>query len=209
MGARRVRRPGKNSTACYFDEKTIVAATGALLWWGQARGAHREPGMPLPSLVLVAAVAENGVIGQGGRLPWRLKSEMAHFRATTIGKPVVMGRKTYASIGKPLEARTNIVVSRDRGFAAMGVLVAPNVEAALEAARGDALRRGVDAIVVIGGAEIYAQCMAQADRLLITQVHLRPTGDTKFPIIDPATWSAAGRSEHEPGPGDEVGFSVI
>jgi dihydrofolate reductase len=162
-----------------------------------------------PEIVLVAAVAENGVIGQGGRLPWRLKSEMAHFRAVTIGKPVVMGRKTYVSIGKPLKDRTNIVVTRDRTFTAAGVLVVPSVEAALAVARGDALRRGVDAIAVIGGADIYAQCMAQADRLLITQVHLRPTGDTKFPIIDPTTWSAAGRSDHEAGPGDEAGFSVI
>jgi dihydrofolate reductase len=162
-----------------------------------------------PEIVLVAAVGENGVIGQGGQLPWRLKSEMAHFRAATIGKPVVMGRKTYASIGKPLKDRSNIVITRDRHFTAPGVLVVPSVEAALAVARGDALRRGVDEIAVIGGAEIYAQCMAQADRLLITQVHLRPTGDTKFPIIDPATWSAAGRSEHEAGPGDEAGFSVI
>jgi dihydrofolate reductase len=162
-----------------------------------------------PEIVLIAAVAENGVIGQGGQLPWRLKSEMAHFRAATIGKPVVMGRRTYASIGKPLKDRTNIVVTRNRTFAAAGVLVAPSVAAALAAARGDALRRGVDEIAVIGGADIYAQCMAQADRLLITQVHLRPTGDTKFPIIDPATWSAAGRSEHEAGPGDEAGFSII
>src|SRR5262249_7953955 len=125
----------------------------------------------MPSIILVAAVAENGVIGQGGRLPWRLKSDLQHFRAATIGKPVVMGRKTYASIGKPLKDRTNIVVSRDRTFAAPGVLVAPSVEAALAAARGDALRRGVDAVVVIGGADIYAQCMAHANRLLITQVH--------------------------------------
>jgi len=165
--------------------------------------------LPKIAIVLVAAVAENGVIGDGGRLPWRLKSDMQHFRAATIGKPVVMGRKTYASIGKPLKDRTNIVVTRDRSFTAPGVLVAPNVAAALAAARGDALRRGADAIAVIGGAEIYAQCIAQADRLLITQVHLRPTGDTKFPIIDPHTWSAAGRNEHEAGPGDEVGFSVI
>ena len=82
-----------------------------------------------------------------------------------MGKPVVMGRKTYLSIGKPLNGRTNIVVSRDRAFAAPGVLVAPSVEAALDAARGDALRRGADAIAVIGGADIYAQTMAVADRL--------------------------------------------
>jgi dihydrofolate reductase len=163
----------------------------------------------VPRIILVAAVAENGVIGQGGALPWRLKSDMQHFRAVTVGKPVVMGRRTYASIGKPLKDRTNIVVTRDRSFAAPGVLVAPSLEAALAAARGDALRRGADAVAVIGGAEVYAQCMALADRLVITRVHLRPTGDTKFPIIDPTTWSAAGRSEHEAGPGDEAGFTVI
>ena len=164
--------------------------------------------MPFPSIVLVAAVAENGVIGQGGRLPWRLKSELAHFRAATLGKPVVMGRRTYASIGRPLDGRTNIVVSRDRDFAAPGVVVAPSLEAALASARGDALRRGADAIAVIGGADIYAQCMARADRLVITKVHLRPIGDTKFPIIDPNTWSEAARSDHEAGPGDEAGFTV-
>jgi dihydrofolate reductase len=164
----------------------------------------------VPEIVLVAAVADNGVIGQEGRLPWRLKSEMAHFRAVTMGKPVVMGRKTYASIAAPpLKGRTNIVVSRDRTFAASGVLVAASLAAALEAAHGDALRRGADAIAVIGGADLYAQCMALADRLLITQVHLRPSGDTKFPDIDPAIWSAAGRTEHQAGPGDEAGFTVV
>lgn len=167
------------------------------------------PVRPDVSLILVAAVADNGVIGQDGRLPWRLKSDLAHFRTLTMGKPVVMGRKTYASIGRPLKGRTNIVVSRDPDFAAPGVLVAPSVEAALEAAHGDALRRGAGAIAVIGGAEIYAQCMAQADRLVITQVHLHPAGNTKFPIIDPGIWRAAGQSEHEAGPGDEAGFAVV
>ena len=139
-------------------------------------------------LVLVAAVADNGVIGQGGGLPWRLKSDMQHFRAVTMGKPVVMGRKTFLSIGKPLAGRTNIVVSRDPQFAAPGVLVAPSIEAALAAARGDALRRGADAIAVIGGADLYAQIMDRADRLAITHVHLHPEGDTMFPAIDPLQW---------------------
>lgn len=161
------------------------------------------------ALVHVVAVADNGVIGQEGRLPWRLKSDMAHFRAVTMGKPVVMGRKTYASIGKPLKGRTNIVVSRDRTFAAPGVLVAASLEDALGAAQGDALRRGAGAIAVIGGADLYAQCMARADRLVITRVHLRPTGDTKFPIIDPGTWSVAERSEHKAGPDDEAGFTLV
>src|SRR6185295_14039873 len=104
-------------------------------------------------VVIMAAVAENGVIGRGGTMPWRLKSDMRHFRALTFGKPVVMGRKTYDSLKiKPLPGRTNIVATRDRNFTAPGVLVAPSLEAALQAARGDALRRGSHAIMIIGGA---------------------------------------------------------
>src|SRR3977135_82555 len=123
-------------------------------------------------LRLVAAVAENGVIGQGGALPWRLRSDMKHFRAATMGKPVVMGRKTYLSIGKPLPGRTNSVASRDRAFAAPGVLVAETVEAALAVARGDALRRGVGEIAIIGGAALYAQIMDAGRRLVMTRGRL-------------------------------------
>ena len=130
----------------------------------------------LPAIILVAAVAENGVIGSGNALPWRLRSDMQHFRALTMGKPVIMGRKTYLSIGKPLSGRTTIVVSRDREFAAPGVVVAPSLDAALVAARGDALRRRADAIVVAGGAEIYAQAMPLASRLVITQRARRVDG---------------------------------
>jgi dihydrofolate reductase len=161
------------------------------------------------ALVLVAAVADNGVIGQGGGLPWRLKSDMQHFRALTMDKPVVMGRKTFLSIGKPLNGRTNIVVSRDPAFAVPGVLVAPSVETALAAARGDALRRSADSVAIIGGADLYAQTMNLADRLVITHVHLQPEGDTKFPVIDPRLWSARARSEHAQGFEDAAGFSIV
>jgi dihydrofolate reductase len=160
-------------------------------------------------LVLVAAVAENGVIGRGGRLPWRLKSDLAHFRGVTMGKPMVIGRKTYLSIGKPLAGRTNIVVSREASFAAPGTIVAASLDAALTAARGDALRRGVNEIVVIGGADLYRQTMAAADRLVITQVNLRPQGDAIFPPIDRKIWQQVSRSEHPAGPGDEAGFAVL
>jgi dihydrofolate reductase len=160
-------------------------------------------------LVLIAAVADNGVIGQGGGLPWRLKSDMQHFRVVTIGKPVVMGRKTFLSIGKPLTGRTNIVVSRDPEFVAPGVLVAPSVEAALAAARGDALRRCAAAIVVIGGADLYAQTIDRADLLVITHVHLHPGGDTKFPVIDPRVWSERARREHAAAIGDAAGFAIV
>ena len=169
-----------------------------------------QPGCaPTPVLVLVAAVAENGVIGQGGGLPWRLKSDLRNFRALTMGKPVVMGRKTYLSIGKPLPGRTNIVVSRNRDFAAPGVMVEPGIAAALTAARGDALRRGADAVALIGGADLYAQTIRYADRLVITRVHLRPAGDTMFPVIDLELWREVARSEHDRGPDDAAGFTVL
>lgn len=161
-------------------------------------------------IVLVAAVAENGVIGRAGALPWRIKSEMQRFRALTWGKPVVVGRKTYLSFSKtPLPGRTNIVVTRSHDFAAPGAIVAPTLATALEVARGDALRRGADAIMVVGGAEIYAQAMPLADRLEITHVHARPEGDTAFAPIDPALWHAAQRSFHPPGPGDDAGYEAV
>src|SRR5262245_51622254 len=177
---------------------------------GGVRSMDVEPaGVGVPDIILVAAIADNGVIGREGGLPWRLKSDMAHFRAITMGKPVVMGRKTYTSIGGPLKGRTNIMVSRDRSFAVPGVLVAASLAAALDVARGDAMRRGADAIAVIGGADLYAQCMGLADRLVITHVHLRPAGGPLFPPIDAGPVRAAGQTEHAAGPGDEAGFTVV
>ncbi|MBX9775522.1 MAG: dihydrofolate reductase [Xanthobacteraceae bacterium] len=165
--------------------------------------------MQRPRIVLVVAVAENGVIGQGGKLPWRLKSEMRHFRDVTWGKPVVVGRKTYESFArKPLPGRTNIVVTRDRALKIPGALVTSSVDAALDAARGDALRRGVGDISVVGGADIYAQTIANADRLVVTRVKLRPGGDTTFPPIDPTVWREIGRTDHAAGPDDEAGYSI-
>jgi dihydrofolate reductase len=175
---------------------------------GAGGGSQAGSSRPI-ALVIVAAVAENGVIGQGGSLPWRLKSDMKHFRATTMGKPVVMGRKTYLSLARPLVGRTNIVVSRDRTFAAPGVLAAPSLEAALAAARGDALRRGEAEIAVIGGADIYAQTMPLAGRLVITRVHLQPDGDTKFPAVDPDVWQEVERTERGAGPDDDAGFTLL
>jgi dihydrofolate reductase len=160
-------------------------------------------------LVIVAAVGENGVIGRAGGLPWRLKSDMKHFRAVTIGHPVVMGRRTYASVGSPLKDRTTIVVTRDPAFAASGIVVAPNIAAALEVAEGDALRRGVDAIMICGGAALYAGTIARAARLEITRVHARPDGDTHFPPIDPAEWRETACLAHPAGPGDDAPFTTL
>ena len=161
------------------------------------------------ALVLVAAVADNGVIGRDGAMPWRLKSELAHFRRLTMGHPLVMGRKTFRSLGRPLPGRTNIVVTRDPAFAAPGVVVTAGLEAALAAARGDALRRGAAAIMVIGGAEIYAQTLPLADRLELTRVHARPDGDTLLPPIDLAMWRETVRTECAPAPGDEAGYTLL
>ncbi len=160
-------------------------------------------------ILIIAAVAENGVIGRGNGLPWRLKSDMQHFRALTMAKPIIMGRKTFLSIGKPLPGRTTIVVSRDRDFAAPGVLVAPDLAAAFAAAQGDALRRGADAIVVAGGADIYAQALPAASRLVVTHIHGRAEGDAFFPAIDPRIWRETARSEHEAAAGDDAAFAFV
>ena len=160
-------------------------------------------------LVLVAAVAENGVIGRAGGLPWRLRTDLKRFRALTTGHPVVMGRRTYLSFGKPLKDRTNIVITRDPYFAAAGVVVAPSLEAALEVAEGDALRRGAAAIVVGGGAGIYSSTIGMAARLEITRVHVWSEGDTMFPGIDPARWHEVARQEHAAGPDDEAPFTTL
>lgn len=160
-------------------------------------------------VVLIAAVADNGVIGSHGDIPWRLKSDMQRFKALTSGKPVVMGRKTFASIGKPLPARTNIVVTRDAGFRAPGAVVATSFADARAVAIGDALRRSAAEIAVIGGAEIYAQWMECADRLEITEVHARPEGDTYFGAIDPAAWQEVARVRNPAGSADSADFSYV
>ncbi len=162
-----------------------------------------------PAIILIAAVAQNGVIGRGNALPWRLRSDMQHFRALTMGKPVIMGRKTFLSIGKPLKGRTTIVVTRDRAFTTSGAVVAPSLDAALAAARGDALRRRVEAIVVAGGAEIYAQALPLAARLVITRVHRRVEGDAYFPAIDAEIWRETVREEHAPAEGDDGAFAFL
>jgi dihydrofolate reductase len=165
---------------------------------------------PLPiAIVLLAAVADNGVIGRDNALPFRQSTDLKRFKSITMGKPVLMGRKTYESIGKPLSGRTNIVVSRSPGFAPPGVTVARSLDTALSAARADAKKRGVGEIIVIGGTDIFVQTMPLADRMEITHVHARPEGDTYFPPIDATQWRAVARSDHPAGPRDEAAFSYV
>jgi dihydrofolate reductase len=161
-------------------------------------------------IVLVVAVAENGVIGAGGAMPWRLKSDMQRLKAMTMGKPIVMGRKTFESIPRrPLPGRTNIVVTRDATYRAAGAVVTNSFVDAKAIATGDALRRFATEIAVIGGAEIYAQWMDYADRLEVTEVHARPDGDTRLAAISPADWEEVARLRNPAGADDSADFSYV
>ena len=163
-----------------------------------------------PEIVLLVAVAENGVIGAGGAIPWRLKSDMRRLKAMTMGKPIVMGRKTFESFPRrPLPGRTNIVVTRDASYRAAGAVVTTSFADASAVARGDALRRSAGEIAVIGGADIYAQWMESADRLEITEVHARPEGDTWFAAVDAAIWQEVARVRNPAGPDDSADFSYV
>jgi dihydrofolate reductase len=163
----------------------------------------------LIEIVLIVAVADNGVIGAGGTIPWRLKTDQQRFKALTTNKPVVMGRKTFISLGRPLPRRTNIVVTRDPNFRAPGAVVTTSIADARAVATGDALRRFVTEIAVIGGAEIYAQWMDVADRLELTEVHALPEGDTRFTAVDPAVWQEVARERRPAGPDDSTDFSYV
>lgn len=162
-----------------------------------------------PWIVLIAAVAENGVIGNENAIPWRLKADLQHFKALTIGRPVIMGRKTYQSLGRPLPGRTNIVVTRDAAFQAKGAIVVSSLARARAIADGDAHRRGVQDVIVIGGADLYAQFMDAADRLEITEVHISPAGDTVFPDRNPGEWVEVFREKHTAAGDDTCDYSYV
>lgn len=165
--------------------------------------------MPLvsPLVSIVVAAAANGVIGRDNAMPWHLPEDLAQFRRLTLGRPVVMGRKTYESIlaalGKPLPGRTNLVVTRRPGFAAPGCTVAGSLEAALQAARE------ADEVFVIGGAEIYRLALARADRVYLTRIDAAFAGDATFPALDPAQWREAAREDHPPAGGRSFGFAFL
>lgn len=160
-------------------------------------------------IALVVAVAQNGVIGNEGKLPWRLSSDLKYFRKLTMDKPLVMGRKTFQSIGQPLDGRDNIVISRDSSLKAPGILVAANLGEALELAREKARKRGADEIPIIGGAQIYELALPQADRIYLTRVHVSPDGDTWFPEIDKTQWRETSRERHSAGHGDSADYSFV
>ena len=158
---------------------------------------------------IVVAVADNGVIGRDNALIWRLRTDLQHFKALTLGRPMVMGRKTFQSIGKPLPGRETIIVTRDPAFRAEGAFVAHDLAAALALAGERAVALGADSIPVVGGGDIYRQAMPLAQRLHLTRVHCSPAGDTFFPDPDPAAFIATRRERHDAGPHDEFSFTFL
>lgn len=151
---------------------------------------------------LIVAVAENGVIGRDGDLPWRIPADLKFFKATTTGHPIVMGRKTHQSIGRALPGRTNIVITRDSDFVGVDIAVVGDFDAALLAA-GDAAE-----VMVIGGAQIYELALPRAERIYLTEVHVAADGDTHFPDLDRNIWRETARVDH-PAEGDTPAFSFV
>ncbi len=157
-------------------------------------------------LCLIAALAENRVIGRDNRMPWHLPADLKHFKAKTLGKPIVMGRKTWDSLGRPLPGRLNLVVSRQPGLVLEGAEVFADLAGALRRAQDWAAAQGVDEVMLVGGAQLYAQAMPFADRLYLTRIALSPEGDAHFPAVDEAEWR---RVEHEahPAAGDAPAYA--
>lgn len=162
--------------------------------------------MALP-VVLIAAIADNGVIGDDNRLIWRLKTDLRRFRSLTLGRPVLMGRKTFLSIGKPLPGRETVVLTRDPDFRADGVHVAHSLAEGLEQGQRLGAAMAADSIVVAGGADVYAQALPLADRLELTLVHAEPAGDAVFPEWNRPAFDSAGREDHPASADDEHAFT--
>lgn len=146
-------------------------------------------------LALIWAMARNRTIGRNNALPWYLPEDLKYFKRVTLGKPIIMGRKTWESIGRPLPGRTNIVITRDVAFQADGVRVVHSLEQALALAEKICLLDGGDEAIVMGGAEIYALALPHADRLYLTQVHADVEGDAHFPPLDLTRWHELGRED--------------
>lgn len=167
---------------------------------------ERAPHAPLR---LVVAVGRNGVIGGDGQLPWRLPSDLKRFKAVTMGKPMLMGRKTYAAIGRPLPGRETIVLTRDPVFTAPGIHVVHSLDEGLRVASGFAREMGAAEIIVAGGGELYRQTLPIAARLDVTEVDLSPAGDATFPPVDPALWREISRTPFAKSDKDDAAFTVV
>jgi len=152
---------------------------------------------------LIVALARNRVIGRDNQLPWRLSADLQHFKGLTMGKPIVMGRKTHESIGRPLPGRANIVVTRDSGFSAEGCRVVHSIDEALVAA-GD-----VDEVMIMGGENLYSQLLPRADRLYLTEVQAEVSGDAWFPEFDATQWQELERESHRADENNEFDYDFV
>jgi dihydrofolate reductase len=163
----------------------------------------------LMKLSVIVAVAENGVVGRNNALPWHIPADLQYFKKTTLGKPIVMGRKTYESIGKPLPGRTNIVVSGNPDYCAEGVKVVSSVEQALVLAEDIALIDGCDELMVIGGAAVYELAIPRADRLYVTEIHAQVQGDAVLAPVDWAQWQEISRQRYSAEVPNHFDYSFV
>lgn len=162
---------------------------------------------------IIVAIAENGVIGnsEGGHLgmPWHIKSEMAYFRKTTLGHPIVMGRKSFEALGgKPLPNRPSIIVTRDVSYRPEGVTVAHTLDEAIETAKKRAAANGKEEIFICGGAEVYRQALPVTDKFYLTEIHLKPVGDVVFPSFDRSEWTEIKREFHRAQEGETADYTI-
>jgi dihydrofolate reductase len=148
-------------------------------------------------LALIAAYAQNNVVGIDNKLPWHLPEDLKYFKRITTGKAIIMGRKTYESIGRPLPNRTNIVITRNADFTAPGIEVVNSLDAAIELAQSINEINGTEEVMVIGGAQIYNESLPKADRLYLTHVHAEVKGDAHFPQVDFSVWKEVGREDYK------------
>ena len=160
-------------------------------------------------ICIIVAMAENRTIGRAGDLPWRISADLKQFKELTVGHPVIMGRNTFQSIGRPLADRTNIIITRNREFETDGVEITHSLDSALDLGRDIAIHNGVDEVMVAGGGAIYAIALAEANRVYMTEVHRAYDGDTVFPELDEDIWHVVSRERHGPETPDGPAFSFV
>lgn len=158
---------------------------------------------------MIVAMAKNRVIGRKNQLPWHLPEDLKYFKRVTMGKPIVMGRKTYESIGRPLPGRLNVVLTRDANWQAEGVQVAQTIDTAFSRAITEAKSKEKDEIMVIGGDQIYALCLPLVDRLYVTQVHAEVEGDAYFPVVEWEHWQQVSSEVHRASDNNPYDYSFV
>jgi dihydrofolate reductase len=162
----------------------------------------------MTKIAIIAAIAQNNVIGHNNQLPWHLPADLQWFKAQTLGKPIIMGRKTFESLGRALPKRHNIVITRQTSFVADNIVVCDSLDKAIIEAKDYCTQHNMDEIMIIGGAEIYKQALDLADTLYITHVDVAPEGDTYFPKLIDGTWDATVLQQHAATP-DNLGYRIV